>query len=308
MTTVYGVFAGAPNLIQSLFWLGGSIPYTLPFIVLTFYLGFFFYVLRRHSDGRIPIWAFIFTGLAAFTAGGLSEVYALFQSVVLGLILIILGLLAVAPSPIKRSGTLLLVIGIVFSTLALVIILVAPGRSVREAGFGETLPIIDVILRTLQVTASFFATDLGVFATIPLLVALILPAVILSQFAVFEVPIRITPRRTWELMALSLGIALVLVLVTIVPPIYATSVAPAPRVYLIPHLVLICTAGFWGSLIGLGMKRNWSSAESRPALSAVIVLALLVIAGPFLTAGQTLGRIPAFSTFAAEWDQREHDL
>jgi hypothetical protein len=299
----YALFGGAPDVIQSLYWLSASIPYTLPLLALMFYVGFFFLMLRKHAAGKFPVWALIFTAVLTFIAGGTSESYVLFQGAVLGFMFI--GVLIFAPTPMKKNGLWLLGIGVVFSGLSFIAILIAPGNAIRQSSFGATLPVSEIISRTLRVTASFFATDIGVFSTIPLLVALILPALLISQFTTFERPLLMTPRRARVLMALSLGIALVLVLIVIGPPIYATSVAPAPRVYLAAHLVMICTAGFWGCVIGLGIKRPGLGRDTRAGLGVLIVLGLLMAVGPLLTAAQTLGRTPDYQLFASDWDARD---
>jgi len=286
--------------------MSATIPYTLPLVILTFYVGFFLWVLRRYPAGKLPAWVFIFTAGVTFVAGGTSESYVLFQGAVL--VLMMLSVLAIAPAARKRGGLRLLIVGLIFSGLAFAVTLAAPGNAIRQASFGETLPVSEIILRTLRVTASFFATDIGVFSPIPLLIALLLPMLMVSQFATFERPLTMTPRRARGLMGLSLGIALALVLVVIGPPIYATSVAPAPRVYLAAHLVMICTAAFWGCVIGIGLKRPGLTPESPPTLGVMLLLASLLIVGPLLTTGQTLSHVSAFSTFAAEWDQRDHDI
>jgi hypothetical protein len=303
---LFAGFTGAPNVIQSLYWFGASIPYTMPLIVLMLYIGFFLHFLRRYPDGKLPFWAIFMAAVVAFLAGGMSEMYVIFQGVVFGLM--ILGVLLAAPNPVKKSGTILLAIGLAASMVAFIIVLAAPGNAVRKAAFGETLPILEIILRTLRVAASFFATDIGVFSPIPLLVALILPAVVTSQFLTFEQPVRMSGKRARKLLALSGGVAILLLLVIIGPSIYGTSVAPTPRVYFTAHLVMISIAMFWGCVVGLDLKRTLKPSGSYPAWGAVIVLGLLLIVGPLAATAQILNRAPAFNTFAFEWDQRDHHI
>jgi hypothetical protein len=304
MTLVYAIFAGAPSLIQSLYWHGASIPYTLPLIVLTFYGGLVVYLLRMYPDGKLPGWAFVATAILLFIAGGTSEVYVLFQTAVLALS--ILGLLLVASPPVRHGGIKLLALGLVCSVLAFVVILASSGNSVRLAMFGDRLPLIEVGLRTLRVTASFFATAIGLFSPLPLLVSLLVPIIIISQLSDFEQSIPMSSRRARKYMGLSSAIALLLIFVIIGAPIYATAVAPAPRVYLVAQLVMVMTAGFWGCIIGLDLRRTKLKSVVRPALGIVLTLALLMVAGPLATSAQSLSRVSTFQTFAEEWDARDH--
>jgi hypothetical protein len=303
---LYALLVGAAEIIQTLYWVSGSIPYLIPLIALTFYIGFFLYILRRCSDGKIPLWAFFITAAIAFVAGGLSEMYAIFQGVIFGLM--ILGIFIAAPNEIKRSSITLLLIALVGSAVAFMIVLSAPGNEVRKAAFGETLAVAEIVLRTLRVAASFFATDIGIFSPIPLLVALILPAVVTSQFLTFDQPIRMSGKRARKLLASSGGVAILLLLVVIGPSIYGTSVAPTPRVYFTAHLVMISTAMFWGCVVGLDLKRTVRTSENRPAWGAVMVLGLLLIVGPLAATIQILNRTPAFNSFASEWDQRDYHI
>jgi hypothetical protein len=97
---------------------------------------------------------------------------------------------------------------------------------------------------------------------------------------------------------------------TIAPTVYATSVAPAARVYIIPHLVLVCMAILWGGLMGLGLRLAPShNVASRPSQWVITsMLLILIVIGPVVAAVRGLLDTPAYQLFATEWDRNDREI
>ncbi|HEX2906532.1 MAG TPA: DUF6056 family protein [Phototrophicaceae bacterium] len=301
---LFATLDSTPSLIQALYWMSGTVAYIGSLIALTFIIGFLFYTLRRHTD-YIPLRSHIILAVATFAGGGLSETYAVLQIAILGLIF--LGCLLFAPAASKRPLLRLLGVGVFFSILALMIVLVAPGNTVRQAHFSR-LPLLQVAWMTFYVSFSYLFVSSGLFAPVTMLVASLLPMFVVYQLDPLEARLRLRPRQVGSLLALSALITLILVMACIAPAIYTMATPPAARVYVIPQLILVCLAVFWGSVLGLGAR--WRQPRLKPAtqlMTSIMIIGLLVI-GPLASTGQTLAELPDFQTYATEWDTRDQTI
>lgn len=301
---VYAVFAGTPSIIQSLYWIGAAIPYTLPLIFLTFLAGFLLHTLRTNA-GKTPVSAIVVVALVTFFAGGLSEVYVALQAAALGLAF--LGVLVFAPAPYKRPALTLLGVGIICSLAALVLIAVAPGNAVRRARF-PTLPLTLVVWRTVYISISYAATAAGILSPIPLIVSVLLPMMFVYRLEALPAHLRLRPGLVRALLLLSALAAFVLIAACIAPPIYGTSYAPAARVYIMPQFILVVTAMFWGNLMGLGARRSQPRISASARTITGVVLSALLIIGPIQAARGLLADIPDYRAYAAEWDSRDQEI
>lgn len=302
---VFAVFDGTPSRIQSLYWMGAVIPYTIPLIALSFLAGYFVYTLRR-SPGRIPSGALAVFAVVTFVAGGLSEVYVAFQIAILGLTF--LGFLLFAPPALKRPALALLAVGLVCSLAAMFIILAAPGNANRRAQFPDPLPLPVVAWRTLYITFSYAATAAGLFSPVAIIVSALLPMLLFYRLHPLDSRLRLSPRAVRRLLVLSAAITFILIAACLAPPIYTMSVAPAARVYIMPQLALVGAAVFWGSVMGLGARRQQPVVKPRAQIITGVVIAALLVGGPLLAAGHILAELPDYRAFAAEWDSRDQAI
>ena len=120
---------------QSFIWMAASINYALPLIPLVLFLALAARQLNRGAQGR-ELWLMAFAGfLLCFVSAGGSEMFLVFQLVLLsGCLLLIVGF---AP-PSKRRGCLLIVgLGGLATLAGLMIQLMSPGVAVRAAWIGE---------------------------------------------------------------------------------------------------------------------------------------------------------------------------
>ncbi|HEX2906533.1 MAG TPA: DUF6056 family protein [Phototrophicaceae bacterium] len=300
----FATFEGTPSIIQSLYWASGMSPYALPLLVLIFLIGFMVHILRRHSE-KIPIAAIIAIASLTFAAGGLSEVYSVFQISSFGLLF--MGVLVFAPKPNQRPALLLLTVSLIFSMLALLLVLGAPGNTIRLAQFPR-LPLPIVVVRTLQITVSYIASAAIIFSPTALLISVLLPLLLFYRIEVIPTSLRLSPQKVRLLLGLSAVIAIVLVMACVAPPIYATAVAPAARVYILPQFVLVLTALFWGCVMGLGARRGQPRLKPLTQLVTGLMILVLLVIGPLVSTWQTLTEIPDFQTYATEWDVRDQAI
>lgn len=298
---IFAVFDGTPSVIQSLYWLGAVIPYTLPMIGLTFLTGFLIHTLRR-QPARVTPGAVAVVALVTFIAGGLSEVYVALQTAALGLAF--LAALVAEPPTYRRSALMLLGVGIACSLLALLIMAAAPGNAVRRAEF-PPMPLPAAIGQTLITSLAYPFIAAQRFSTTALPVAVLLPLLYIYRLEPLPAHLRLSARKVRRLLLVVAAVALLLTMACLLPPIYATSYAPASRAYIMPQFILIAAAAACGSIIGLGAR--WQRPRlSSPALQitgAATVILLLI--GPVLSTWKALAEAPDFRTYATEWDQRD---
>ncbi len=303
---IFATIDGFPNAIQSLYWIGANIPYTTPLIFLIFLVAFCTRVFRSYSGRQSLFPAWIVTVLVTFVAGGLSEVYTVFQVTLLTLCVWVL--LFRAPEGIKGIALKLLAVALFSTLIALIIVVFAPGNAVRQAFFTHTESLPELVAQTVVVSAGYIVLALGVFAPLPLLITVVVSGLIAYQIR--PVHVQPSPKRLYALMGLSAGIALLLIMSCLLPALYGLGNIPSSRAYTIPQFVLVCTAAFWGYLMGLGLRSRQTHAPttSRKSLVYVAALAALLVVGPLASTGRTLTLLPDFQTYASEWDARDRAI
>lgn len=121
----------SPNIIQSFYWMTGSLNYFAPFIFLNFYLALVFSKGKKYTN----LVAFILLFLAA----GFSESFAVATFVFLVFLLLVL-------RGYKKEK--ILVIGLLTTAISLVIMYLAPGNAVRSATVSHPDGILDLINKT----------------------------------------------------------------------------------------------------------------------------------------------------------------
>jgi hypothetical protein len=298
---IYSLFDGIPSITQSLYWLGASIPYTTPVILLIFLGAFCLRILRQSARKPPGIAAFTVVVLVPLVAGGLSEVYAVFQGALFGLS--VLGCLFLAPHNIKRAALPFLVVGFVSSLMAIAVIALAPGNAARQSMFAHSISLPELAVQTVVVASGYIVLALGVFSPLPLLTTLVVSAMLAYRFRPRAIQLTQRDLRKW--MVLSAGIALVLIMSCLAAPLYGLGTAPSSRAYILPQFVLVCTAAIWGTLMGHGLRRPMRPLAFPLKLAGFIGLTALLIAGPLASTWQSLAQVADYRAFAEEWDARD---
>lgn len=296
---LFAIFDGSPLIIQSLYWLAAVIPYTMPLVVATVYVGFLARVLQSEKPIGTP--TLLLSAILCFIAGGFSENYIVVQ---LGALLAGIAICVLLPSPRLRQRALpVLIAGLVGTALVLVIILAAPGNTVRRAGFPPPPSVLTIVTSGTIQTIAFIVVSLTSFSPVGALITVIVSAYIAYCYS-SRATIPITPFHALAfLMFLFLPVA-----AYVAAGVYATGGAlPPARSYIIPQTHIVGALALAGYTIGSQLKaRGAFRHASRVGQSiAVVLIVALVILGPVRAAAQTLQTLPAFQVFATEFDQRE---
>jgi hypothetical protein len=302
----YTVLEGTPNIVQSVYWVTAATTYLLPVVLFTFYAGLTIFTFKR----PLPTWqtalSLVLGDAMLFAAVGFSETYAALQIAALGVALV--WAIKRAPETVRRRLVGWLIVGMVCSLVSVALVMIAPGNAVRAAMFPPRAPPLTVAWRTIYVTLAFVASAAVLFSPLPLLVSLLVSGALGYRAALPETLGKFPSRRVRPLLALSAGIAILLVATCIFPSIYVLSVAPPTRIYMLPLLAMAGVAMAWGLLMGMGIQHDDPRRRLARSKPMAALLALLIAVGPAYATIRTLARSRDFATFAAEWDARDQML
>jgi hypothetical protein len=294
-TLVFAILDSSPQLTQSLYWMAAVIPYTLPLILLTVYIGF----LASRLHHPVTVIAMLMSAVLAFVTGGFSELVVAFQIAALGAAAAIVFLWVKGSA--RRSLLPLLGVGLAASVLALVIILAAPGNAARRALFPPPPDLLALAQSTLIYTLSYLAASLLSLATGGMLLTFGLAMAVALMLPQRVRPVEARYRRLLRRSAMLATLVCVgLVAACIASGVYATSGLPPARTYIVPQFALLVTSAYIGFAIGV----LWQGRMRRMRIVGVGLVALLVI----MTARSTLSTLriaPFYATYASEWDRSE---
>jgi len=311
--TLYATVYGTLNIVQSLYWLSGTLSYTTPLVILTIFVGLVAFLTRR-AGGHRPHSAFLILGAGlTLIAGGFSEVFLTMQTGVLLVTLVMV--LRIAPGPAARTAGPLVLAGLVGSLIALAIVGIAPGNDVRLQFFSRPpLPLVLVPLLS-PIYALLVLGGFVLSSTIPIAVLSVGGAVLsavhypdtgrLAERAASLVAER---RRAKRSIVLSLIVPSAFASVATVYGIFA---GPSPRAQIAP---LFLTAGvvlFWSIVVGLAVQHASASEKTERAHSpdkrALVVVGILLLI-PLLSAGRTASLVNDRRAYSVLWDERDNQM
>jgi hypothetical protein len=307
---LYATVEGAPNIFQSLYWTSGSVTYTLPMVIFTFYVGYILLTIRRIKQARNPVFAVLLSALITFVAGGFSPIYAAIQGSALGLAVV--ACIIISPPTIRQAILAVLLAGLLGTIAALVLMVSAPGNAIRQVLFPDPPPLPELLILNGAYMASFLATALVIFAPLEAIIALVIPGIIVNKTQPQDARIQAgIQRHARRYMALVLVIGLGLLYSIFIPTTYNVSDIPPPRALIIPHFVVVLVVLGWGIIMGLSLQRpqrqNTDNVFSFSRIT-LIVLAILLVLGPIRSTWNTLRLASDFRTFAAEWDAHDRAI
>lgn len=297
----------APDLVQSLFWRSGMLPYLTP-LVLFPYLLMLIYAGAHQTRPPYGYIAAVF--FLAFLVGGFSETAAAMQ---FGLSLLTLVgarfFLRSSRSP-KRYAVLLALIALVGTVAAILLLFLSPSNQYRLA----TLPQPPDLLTLAKMSLTSAYTFLHGTAK-----NLLLPH--LAVFAVFltmslgaglrhPIPARPNLGRTMAALFGILLCSLLLLTCIMAPSAWAQSSYPELRALIGARFISVLAAGIAGWLLGMELARvatRFNRLRSVSAAMAVLVLGLSAYF-PYQSLTQSLAALPKYQKWAAFWDARDQAI
>ncbi|GAB4452741.1 MAG: hypothetical protein Kow00120_22820 [Anaerolineae bacterium] len=312
---VFTVIDGLPHPFQTVHWQSGALLYLFPLVVWTAYLGLIGYRLRRGKNR--PSLPFLFLcGLLLFVSGGTTEVALVLQLGSLGLALLILAAWREGPAWIRAALRPVLIAGFVGTVIASLLLLPAPGNSVRQS----LLPPMTSLLMRLRTFAwpmtNFLVSSLarhvlsvGVLLMIPAWVALRLH----PQPSRVPGSLLVTPRRLRRATAALFEFAFALVALFFFPFVFLSVQIVLPlRSYSIPLWVVVWALVWIGYMIGLALRFTdlpHRVRASPPLRYGILALAIaLVLLGPGKALLEGVAQIPVYADYAAAWEAQQAQI
>jgi hypothetical protein len=294
--------AGSPQLYQSFYWLSGVYTYAASVALFSYIPALILFGLRRNAAGvrRLVIIGAIF--VLSFLAGAFSEPYAAAQGLAFASALI--AIISVRRSP-KHPAFLLVGAALAGANVAIIILLAAPGNAVRQSSFQQASSLFTAGIDALIHAAAFIVASVTSFSPGGALAALFFPALLAYSGLTAEALERITRRQLRIWITLSFAVGFALIAAFMFPAMYATSVPPPARGYIIPQFFLICSFATAGFLIGIYARKTMPHPSLTAQRLVVVFAVIALIAGPVLTAVRAVALFAPLSTFAAEFDQRD---
>lgn len=301
---LYGFVEGAPTVFQSFYWTSGSVTYALPMVLFTFCAGGLVHIQPRIITFSRGLRYGVLAGAGASLLAGFSPIFSVFA---LGVIALwILGVWFLAQ---PRPTPYLLFLGITWLGLMMgtLIMVLAPGNSVRQALYAKPDGLAALIGINIAATASFLAIDLSAFSLVPNLILLVVGGWLVSSMVIPTSVGSHLKRHSRRYLSVSLGIALVLLFGIFLPTSYNISGFPPGRALIIPHVVMAVVILVWGTVMAVQLRRKVSE-PIRPSKPILAIFAMLMVIGPIATTWELVNLTPKFQTFAHEWDVRDRRI
>lgn len=289
--SVFLTIAASPFIQQSFFWVDGFRAYTLPVIVLMAYLIPYFLFFEKINSKSKAI-AAAFTSLFLFFAsGGLSETFAVFQ---FALLVFWIAYYWIVERPAKIDNNLLLLIGgLIGSIIAIVVIVSAPGNSIRQSFSPPPPNLFDLLSISLKAYGTFLFTIISTPEKITTLIGAILAA--FWAGSLFNTNSTAHGKR----ILLQITGAFLLSFSCFPPGVYGYSEPPPDRVLIIAALLM--SAAFWMGNLFQGPLQKVD--RSRSVLASLLILFLFSSA--WMNASLQYNSRMEYISYAQEWDKTD---
>jgi hypothetical protein len=297
------------GVYEALYWQTGMLTYVAPLVLLTAFAGFFGRALRRGerpAGGRLAL-PVVFA--AAFFSAGFSETSGVMQA---GAFLVAAAATFMpACVPPRRRLLPSLSAGLFGSIVALTVIVLAPGNSVRESALPAHSDLLTVFTRAFSNTFAHAFSEHNDPGTAPLRwAALLLPALLSFCLARGVVEAGRASKPWRSLLALTAA-GVFLCFCCFLPASYALSAAPPSRALVVPQFVLVCTLASLGWVGGRAIGAHLSRGHTgrRPAFDlAPAALALLLSLPVVATARRTFSQAGKARALARLWDRHDAEM
>jgi uncharacterized protein DUF6056 len=304
---IVATLEAAPNVAQSLYWQTGALTYVAPLVLLSFYVGVIGAAVRERHNNLSYRLNLLYAGTLTFVAGGFSDAYVVLQSC--GLTLCVLVLEIVASEESKSRLRHFLIVGLMGSLVALLIVAVAPGNSIRLTYFAHQFGGLKILKLTTWYSVGFIARQI---LTHPLLfvVSLTLPLVLGLRDSSQD------SKRVWNhriclwVLLLTPAVVFVIIMCSIALGVYAMSVMLPERARILLSFVLVCGTLVWSSaaseyLIG----RLLPQRRQIKKLSFVAnLLGFLLVLFPLTSIVSVVRMREQARSFAVDWDRQDSEL
>jgi hypothetical protein len=286
---LYVVLLLTPGITQSLYWWNGMRSYALPLVLLSLYV-LLFQVYQRLNIS--PLLGSILGFLLFFLSGGMGETMAVAQT---ALIVFVIGLYLLDFFNRPRTDLLVLYGSLAGAVCSLIVVILSPGNTIRQALMPPPPNLITLITISLQSYGMFLWEILREPAKAFGLVAAVLAAIwVGGQYRA------IVSVRSRLILVCILGS--VLISFACFPPgVYGYSAPPPPRIGIIPMFFLVTGLLYAGFLLGAWLaNQGYRWLESIPY---VLLITVFMGFSSIATVSHLYQGRAAYISFARKWDQ-----
>jgi len=305
---LFAMLRTGPDPGQSFYWETGALTYTLPIILVSLFVGLLLYYLRQQPQGAHRTLILWLAGTIGFCAAATSETNAAVQCVGLMAAIIICKREPISTETIKRSLPVLSY-GFWGSLLSSMVVIAAPGNSVRESGVRSVaapLSLVAVISKSL-LGSVVFIVDFLRHRPGAALALLAVPAVCvwLEKSSNGEVP----PHTAARLWLLAYAFSFLLILSSIIPGVFALSDLPPERAEFITQWILLTTLLATGIALRGAIRRLCGATPSvvTTLVASVFILAL-VLPWVLKSTRTIVASVRKSRIYAGEWDTEDAQI
>jgi len=306
----FGLVDGAVSR-QSIFWAGALIPYSLPLILIVGAAGVAFHLIFTAGTRTRQIVLTLAFALLVFLIAGLSEIYAVYEGAIWGLLLVA-GTFVLAREQRHRTWGVM-GLALVVTAIGLIVVLKSPGNEIRRAQQDQSLLLnnpLELMQSVLEFASAIFTLEtygimhffLAFFGSL----GVWLWAIANGQDA-DHLP---APRRLGQAAVLSFLAGFALVCVAVTPPMYGAGLVAA-RALMPVRFTQILLFALWGYWAAVGLARahvlhRMKRSPSYRLVTAALLSAFLLI--PTIVLLRHAALVGNFATYARQWDARHASL
>jgi len=298
------VVAAAPNRVQAVYWMTGILTYAVPIMIATFAAAL---MLRAARRSRVTVSQGMLIAMLTLAAGLFNEPFALMQIGLIGTGMIIT--LLAAPS----RGSLWQILGIAaFAALAaLIILVIAPGNSVRQTSFEAERMLIPALLESFvyALTFSLAAVVFNPFGAVAaFFVGMAIPGLLKHvRSPSNRAASSLTPARARQ--GLIIGFALWIGCCTafMLPGFYATSSPPPARSFIMPLWAYLPACALLGALVRFSLRFSEHGAGGLDRLMRYTAAAAIIVHGLWASIEGLPAAVHALA-YGREWDARAEEV
>jgi len=232
-----------------------------------------------------------------------------------GLFLAVVLALLVKGESFKRTTFRLILGGFVGSTLALAVMVLAPGNAVRQGFFPSPPNVLSIIGHSAYFALRFIRISVlaSPFLTILSVVGPVFLTFLLHPRKDLERPMSLDRSKWSEMWMLTLPaiFGFVVIAFSLAPSVYAYTDFPPVRAWIVPEFIFVCASVLWGTALGLTLSARRAPNKNLRAesliLASALIIALLALV-PLASARRILSLAPQVRAYASSWDHRDLEM
>ena len=284
----------SPNVPQSLYWWTGMRSYTVPVILFTFYWFLFQWFVFKWKKGSLYLWS-ILSFCFIFLIGGLSETFTPVLTIFfIGWIAFVL----LTKKPTLHDRSFFFILGGMFGAItSLIVVVGAPGNTVRQGLFTPPLGIFEVF----KISISAFLVYISNIFITPEKIAGVLGAFLATVWlgSMVDHP---NKSRAWILPVILLaGVALTFG--CFLPAAWGLSDAPPDRSLSIPSFLLVATILILGFSTGSLLSDYITSHKLDVIRTGFLIITLAcIVFSAWVNMNNLYNGRQVYIEFSRKWD------